>query len=111
LYRAAAAENPHTGFRSYWVDTEDHAGWFQGWLEQQFPSSGTHRVYRAEVQLTDVWNEPPWNPLDSYEVTRRAADWAAMGLRWFTFYEPSYAGWMPRQYLYLGQEPIPVQPA
>jgi hypothetical protein len=111
LYRAAAVDNPHTGFLSHWVHTEDAARWFQGWLDHESPFVAPRRVYRAEVDLTDAWEQPPQTPLESKEVMKRAAGLAAKGLRWLTFYELPYRGsFMVCQYLYLGQEPIPVQP-
>jgi hypothetical protein len=111
LYRAAAVDNPHTGFLSQWVHTEGAARWFQGWLDRESPFVVPRRVYRAEVELTDAWNQPPLPPLDSWAVTRGAAALAAKGVRWFTFDELPYGGsFMVCQYLYLGQESIPGQP-
>jgi hypothetical protein len=110
LYRAAAAESPHTGFRSYWVHAESDARCFLGWLENESPFPGPHQLYRAVVDLSSLRNVPLPTTLESWKVTAIAADLAAKGWTWFSFYERPYRGWMPREYIYLGQEPIPAQP-
>ena len=105
LWRASLRDGPYFGRGSHWTISEDTARSFQRWLEA---TSSVHRViYRAEVQLTDVFEAPYGVLLDATEVAKCVA-WAwPEGHRWLAFY--AAGAWdtrLTKQYVYLGNEPI-----
>ena len=105
LWRASLRDGPYFGRGSHWTISEDTARSFQRWLEA---TSSVHRViYRAEVQLTDVFEAPYGILLDTSEVAKCVA-WAwPEGHRWLAFY--AAGAWdtrLTKQYVYLGNEPI-----
>lgn len=103
LWRAALREGPYFGRGSHWTTSEDTARGFQRWLEET--SSVRRMIYRAEVQLTDVFEAP--YEIDPSEVAKCVA-WAwPEGYRWLAFYEAG--AWdtrLSKQYVYLCHEPI-----
>lgn len=109
LWRVAPQVGPYFGRGSHWTTSEDSARGLQCWLEETSPIR--RAIYRAEVQLTDVFEAPPGIPLRPSEVAMCVAMAWPQGYRWLTFYEAGE--WDPRlirQYVYLGCDPIPVMP-
>jgi hypothetical protein len=105
LWRAALRDAPYFGRGSHWTTSEDSARGFQRWLEET--SSVRRLIYRAEVQLTGVFEAPSRVLLDPSEVTKCVA-WAwPEGYQWLAFYEAG--AWdtrLAKQYVYLGHEPV-----
>jgi hypothetical protein len=94
---------------SHWTTSEGSARGFQRWLEETSPVR--RAIYRAEVQLTDVFEAPPGILLRLSEVARCVAMAWPQGYRWLTFYEAGeWDSRLIRQYVYLGCDPIPVVP-
>ena len=109
LWRVAPHVGPYFGRGSHWTTSEDSARGFQYWLEETSPVR--RAIYRAEVQLTDVFEAPPGILLRLSEVARCVAMAWPQGYRWLTFYEAGeWDSRLIRQYVYLGCDPIPVLP-
>ena len=105
IWRAALRDGPYFGRGSHWTTSEDTARGFQRWLEET--SSVRRLIYRAEVQLTDVF-EAPYGVLPDPSEVAKCVAWAwPEGYRWLAFYEAG--AWdtrLTKQYVYLGNEPI-----
>ena len=109
LWRVAPHVGPYFGRGSHWTTSEDSARGLQCWLEETSPVR--RAIYRAEVQLTDVFEAPPGILLRLSEVARCVAMAWPQGYRWLTFYEAGeWDSRLIRQYVYLGCDPIPVVP-
>jgi hypothetical protein len=105
LWRAAPLDRPYFGRGSHWTTSQDAARSFRRWLETT--SSVCRVIYRAEVQLTDVFQAPPGILLDSSEVIRCVARAWPEGYRWVAVYEAGeWDTRLAKQYIYLGDEPI-----
>jgi len=77
------------------------------WLEETSPVR--RAIYRAEVQLTDVFEAPPGIFLRVSEVARCVALAWPQGHQWLTFYEAGAWDYrLVKQYVYLGCDPITV---
>lgn len=109
LWRAASSDQPYFGRGSHWTTSEEAARGFQRWLEE---TCSVHRmIYRAEVQLTEVYETPPAILLDSSDVMRCVALAWPEGYRWLAFY--GAGEWDPQpaeQYVYLGPDPVRAAP-
>ena len=107
LWRVAPHVGPYFGRGSHWTTSEDSARDLQRWLEE---TSHVRRViYRAEVQLTDVFEAPPGMLLRLSEMTKCAALAWPQGYQWLTFDEAGeWDSRLVKQYVYLGCDPITV---
>jgi hypothetical protein len=107
LWRVAPHVRPYFGRGSHWSTSEDSARGLQRWLEE---TSHVRRViYRAEVQLTDVFEAPPGMLLRLSEMTKCVALAWPQGYQWLTLYEAGeWDSRLVRQYVYLGCDPITV---
>lgn len=105
LWRAAPRDGPYFGRGSHWTTSQDAAHGYRRWLEGT--SSVRRVIYRAEVQLTDVFEAPYGVLPDPAEVAKCVA-WAwPEGYRWLAFYEAG--AWdtrLSKQYVYLGTDPV-----
>jgi len=135
LYRAAPASSPWFGRASFWTTNERFARRFARWLDSLAAISprlavGPHVVYRAEVELDDSIGGnhlefPAGLLLDSGDAIKAAKKQDAGPLlgalvrgehTWLSFYERAEPGRMatwegetvPRNYVYLGDEPVPA---
>jgi len=108
LWRAAAPDSPYFGRGSHWTTSEDAARSFQRWLKVNY---SVHRViYRAEVQLTQVYEPPSWIHLDASDVLCVALAWPE-GYRWLAFHGAGeWDTQSAEQYVYLGPEPVRAVP-
>jgi hypothetical protein len=109
LWRAAPADGAHFGMGSYWTASELFARRFRLWLDET--ADGRHVIYRADVDLSASLDLPFGVEVSSPVITRHAAEFAAAGYRWVTFYEGVFEGATSRQYVYLGTDPIAAEPA
>ena len=71
LWRVAPHVGPYFGRGSHWTTSEDSARGLQCWLEETSPVR--RAIYRAEVQLTDVFEAPHGILLRLSEVARCVA--------------------------------------
>jgi hypothetical protein len=100
---------PYFGRGSHWTTSEDSARGLHCWLEETSPVR--RAIYRAEVQLTDVFEAPPGILLRLSEVASCVAMAWPQGYRWLTFHEAGeWDSRLVRQYVYLGCDPVPVVP-
>jgi hypothetical protein len=107
LWRVAPHVRPYFGRGSHWTTSEDSARGLQRWLEETSPVRRV--IYRAEVQLTDVFEAPPEILLGLSEVARCVALAWPQGYQWLTFYEAGeWDSRLAKQYVYLGCDPITV---
>ena len=107
LWRVAPCVWPYFGRGSHWTTSEDSARSLLCWLEETSPVR--RAIYRAEVQLTDVFEAPPGIFLQVSEVARCVALAWPQGHQWLTFYEAgAWDSRLVKQYVYLGCDPITV---
>jgi hypothetical protein len=122
LYRAAPASSPWFGRASFWSTNESFARRFARWLNGLAAGhpeiiNGPNVVYRAEVELDSSAEGnhlefPTQLLLDSVKVVKEGG---FKRYTWLSFYEGSdgrMATWeghtVPRNYVYLGDEPVPA---
>ena len=109
LWRAVPQREPWFGRGSFWTPDVDFAARFAGWLDARFPGLSPHVLYRAKVKVTDGAHLklPAFPFLESYRVMARVDVFSTL-YQWVSFHEAPVEGRSPRQFVYLGTEPIRV---
>jgi hypothetical protein len=109
LWRGVPQATTFFGKGSFWTPSRSFAIKFIAWRDQRVPADAPHVLYELDADVGDRYDFPTLPFIESARVATRVDQFAALGFRWITFHEEPWLGITTRQFVYLGNEPLPAR--
>ena len=108
LWRAVDAARPYFGRGSFWSPSPEFVAQFGRWLVDT--TRCQVEAYRVDVDIApDAYLEYPSETVVDPAVAAQAADALARNFQWLSFHEELCDGTSIRQFVYLGDTPLPAR--